>query len=434
MIVFAKPSSGVPSRPSRSKTEQAAPLTATDSLAHIVIVGASLAGMQAAQMLRRGGYDRSLTIIGDEPHYPYDRPPLSKQYLAGSWDESKLRLRAAVDPDELGIDWRIGVPARALELSGSSVMMADGTSIPYDGLIIATGASARRLPGPDLEGVYVVRSLDDARALRDAFDAEPKRVAVIGAGFIGAEVAATARERGLEVTMIEAAKSPLGRVLDTAAGLAIADLHRSHGVDVRLGVGVHSLVSGEGAGAHTVAGVALADGTVVEADVVVVGIGVTPNTGWLEGSGLTIDDGVVCDETCLAAPGVVAAGDVARWPNVRFGEQLTRVEQWDNAVDQGAYVARRLLAEDEVAPFAPVPWFWSDQYDRKIQLAGMPTSSAEVVHGSIAEQRFVQIYGRPDRDELVGALAWNRPRQAVQARQLIEQRATMAEARETLGG
>ncbi len=391
---------------------------------NIVIVGASLAGMQAAQTLRRSDYEGALVVIGDEPHYPYDRPPLSKQYLAGEWDDEKLRLRAAADPAELGIDWRLNTAATSLDLSASVVGLDDGSEVSFDGLIIATGASPRSLPGVELDGVHVLRTLDDAKNLRHHFDAKPNRVCVIGAGFIGAEVAATARERDLDVTLIEGASAPMARVLDTAAGMAIADLHRTHGVDVRLGTGVSSI--GEGV-------VALSDGTVVEADAVVVGIGVQPATDWLEGSGLELDNGVVCDATCLAAPGVAAAGDVARWPNQRFGGALTRVEQWDNAVDQGAYVAKRLLADpdDQPAPFAPVPWFWSDQYDRKIQLAGVPTEQADVVHGTIKEQRFVQLY--LDDGEFVGALAWNRPRQAIMARQLLEKGATIDEARAELG-
>ncbi|MDA3038764.1 MAG: FAD/NAD(P)-binding oxidoreductase [Actinomycetota bacterium] len=396
----------------------------------IVIVGASLAGLQAAQTLRRASFEGSIVLIGDEPHFPYDRPPLSKQFLAGAWEEEKLRLRAAVNPSELGLDWMLGVAATGLDLDLRTVALGDGRTVTYDGLILACGAHARSLADHP-PGVFTLRGLDDARALRSALDTGPARVCVIGAGFIGAEVAATARERGLDVTMIEAAAAPLVRVLDAGAGLAIAELHRRHGVDVRLGVGVNEVQAGADG---RVERVLLADGSAVEADVVVVGIGVVPNTGWLEGSGVSIDNGVVCDSTCLAAPNVVACGDVARWNNPRYG-RLTRVEQWDNAVDQGAYVARRLLEEGGVdpEPFAPVPWFWSDQYDRKIQLAGVTGPNAEVVNGSLDEQRFVQLYA-DDSGRFVGALAWNRPRQAIQARQLLEQEAGLDEARAALGG
>ena len=405
-------------------------MKATSGLKDIVIVGASLAGTQAAQTLRRSGFEGQLTIVGEENHYPYDRPPLSKHFLAGSWEADKLRLRAAADPDSLGAEWRLGVAATGLDLKANLVSLDDGSSIGYEGLILATGASPRKLPGNDLSGVHVLRTLDDAIELRSHFDEQPRHVAIIGAGFIGAEVAATARERGLKVTMIEAADSPMARVFDPAAGMAIAELHRSHGVDVRLGCGVDAIRAEDGRVAH----LDLSDGSVLDVDLVVVGIGVVPNVGWLEGSGLSLANGVVCDSTCLAAPGVVAAGDLARWPNLRFGEELVRVEQWDNAVEQGGYVARRLLAwglDQEVEPYQPVPWFWSDQYDRKIQLAGVPTERAEIVNGSIADQRFVQIY-LGDDGAFVGALGWNRPRQAIQARQLLVSNATADEARAAL--
>ncbi len=373
-------------------------------------------------------------MVGGEDHFPYDRPPLSKHYLAGAWDAEKLRLRAAADPAALGVEWRLGTKAIRLDLGLKTVELDDGDTLSFDGLVIATGASPRSIPGIELDGVHVLRTLDDAVALRADFDASPERVLVIGADETGAEVAATARQRGLEVTMVDAAETPMSRVLDRVSGLAVADLHRSHGVDVRLGVGVAGM---ESDAFGRVNRVELSDGESVVVDVVVIGIGVTPNTGWLEGSGLELDNGVVCDATCLAAPGVVAAGDVARWPNRRFGGELTRVEQWDNAIDQGGYAAKRLLAwaadePESVEPFEPIPWFWSDQYDRKMQLAGVPTDRTEVVQGSLAEQRFVQIY-TDDQERFVGALAWNRPRQAIQARQLLTERATVEQAREVLG-
>lgn len=424
-------------------------------LSRVVVVGASLAGLQAAQTIHRSGFSGSITIVGEETHYPYDRPPLSKQFLAGSWEESKLRLRAAQDPQESGFSWLLDTRAVSLDLKNRQVLVRannrdDTKTVDFDGLVIATGARARRLDGCDLDGVHVLRNLDDARELKADLEVSPdgqdsesawvaKKVCIIGAGFIGAEVASTARGLGHDVTLVEAAPVPLGRVLDTGAGMAIAELHRANGVDVRLGVGVLELVgSGEGSQPGRVKQVKLADGSVIEVDVVVVGIGVIPNTEWLQDSGLEIDNGVVADQTCLAAPGVVVAGDVARWPNQRFGGQLMRVEQWDNAVEQGGYVGRRLLAwaaggdvEAAIEPYAPTPWFWSDQYDRKIQLAGVPSSNTEIVHGSIEERCFVQAYSDDD-GAFVGALAWSRPRHAMKARQLLNKGGTMAEARETL--
>lgn len=423
-------------------------------LERVVVVGASLAGLQAAQTMRREGFAGEIVMVGAEEHYPYDRPPLSKGFLSGEWPEEKLRLRAAIDPTELGLTWRLGSRAVALDLQHSFVSVTSNSAVDdaaerldFDGLVIATGASARTLPGPGLSGLHVLRTLDDARALRGDLAGPPKDVVVIGAGFIGAEVAASARTLGHRVSLVEAAKTPMARVLDEGAGNQVAQLHRDHGVEVFLGVGVEEIQADD---RSRVRGIALVDGTELRADVVVVGIGVTPNTSWLEGSGLTLDNGVVCDDTCMAAPGVVAAGDVARWPNHRFGGELLRVEQWDNAIDQGGYAARRLLAWGagtvdgepvdgepvdgepvDGEPYAPVPWFWSDQYDRKIQVAGITTRSAELVHGTLAEHRFAQVY--LDREgAVVGALAWNRPRHAIKARQLIARGGTLEEARELL--
>ncbi|MCY3577786.1 MAG: FAD-dependent oxidoreductase [bacterium] len=389
----------------------------------LAVVGASLAGTRAAESLRREGFDGTITIIGDEPHQPYDRPPLSKQLLAGEWEQDRIALSDDDSLQELGADWRLGRRAVGLDVASRTIALDDGSAVTADGILIATGARCRELPTNGLGGIYTLRDLDDCLAIRAELEASPQRVAVVGAGFIGAEVAATARERGLEVTVIEALPVPLGRVLGTEVGTVCADVHRDHGVDLRLGVGVDGF---EGHG--RVERVNLSDGTTVEADVVVVGIGVIPNTEWLEGSGLTLDNGVVCDETCLAAPGIAAAGDVARWPNRLFGETM-RVEHWDNAIAQGQHAALRLLASDgEVQPYAPVPWFWSDQYDRKIQLAGRaaPDDEVRIITGSTEERRFAALYGRAGR--LVGVLGFNRPRHVMKYRNLIEQGTSFEEA------
>jgi 3-phenylpropionate/trans-cinnamate dioxygenase ferredoxin reductase component len=398
-------------------------------LKDIAVVGASLAGLRAAEELRARGHDGRIVVVGDEIHPPYDRPPLSKQVLAGEWEADRLPLTVFHEAglDGLGIDWRLGTRATALDLDRRTIAVEDGDPVPYDGLIVATGATPRRLPGTGhLAGVHTLRTLDDCLDVRRALDEGPHRVVVVGGGFIGAEVAATCRTRGLDVTLLEALPVPLGRALGDEIGAVMADLHRDHGVDVRLGVGVEGLDgTGDADGGGRVERVRLADGSVVEADLVVVGVGVIPNTGWLEGSGLTLDNGVVCDETTLAAPGVVAAGDVARWPSRRFGE-LMRVEHWDNAITMGAHAARRLLGE--VEPYDPVPWFWSDQYDRKIQLAGRSADADEVriVDGSTGERRFVALYRRGDR--ITGVLAMNRPRPLLAYRKLIERGATWDEA------
>ena len=380
----------------------------------IVIVGASLAGARAAETLRQEGFDGRLRVVGDEARLPYDRPPLSTQVLAGEWEPEQATIPVAVD--DLELDWVLGHRAVALDPAGATLTLDDGAELGFDGLVIASGARPRQLPGTEgLGGVHVLRTMDDALALRGDLEASPQRVVVIGAGFIGAEVAATCRQAGLAVTVVEALPVPLARALGPEMGAACAEIHRDHDVDLRLGQGVAGLRGGARVGA-----VELADGSVVEADVVVVGIGVIPNTEWLEGSGLTVRDGVVCDETCLAGPGIVAAGDVARWPNARFGEEM-RVEHWDNALDQGAAAARRLLAGAAGGEaYSPVPGFWSEQYDRKIQLAGRPgpDDDVEVVVGSVEERRFVALYGRAGR--LVGVLGVNRPRHVMQFRTRIE--------------
>ncbi|HEV7720842.1 MAG TPA: FAD-dependent oxidoreductase [Iamia sp.] len=391
-------------------------------LRHVVVVGASLAGLHAARALRRHGYDGTLTIVGDEPHLPYDRPPLSKQVLAGVWEPERTALLSERD-DALDLTWTLGRAATALEPRDRTVTLDDGTELAYDGLVIATGATPRRLPGTEgLAGVHVLRSLDDAVALRADLDAAPARLVVVGAGFIGAEVAATARGRGLAVTLVEPLPVPLGRVLGGEVAETVAAVHRDHGVDLRLGVGVEAI---EGGG--RVERVRLADGTTIDCDVVVVGIGVTPNTGWLETSGLPLADGVMADATCRVVPGIVAAGDVARWPHPIYGEDL-RVEHWDHAIAQGGHAAETLLAGEGAQPFAPVPWFWSDQYDRKIMLAGRPAAAEEVrvVEGSLAERRFVALYRRGD--QVVAALGMNRPAPLARWRMRLAEGVSWAEA------
>ena len=389
----------------------------------VTIVGASLAGYWAAETLRRDGFEGRISLIGNEPHAPYDRPPLSKKYLAGDLDDDRLALTTAEKLADLRLDLCLGCSATGLDMANRTLEV-DGVAEPFDGLVIATGARCRTLPGTaGLAGVHTLRTRDDAAAIRDAMADGARRMMVVGAGFIGAEVASTAIGRGIEVTMVEALDAPFGRVLGIEMGAVMADVHRHHGVDLRTGVGVAEVL-GDG---H-VTGVRLADGVTLDVDLLVVGIGVIPNTDWLEGSGLALDDGVVCDETCLAAPGVVAAGDVARWYNERYGESM-RVEHWDNAVQQGVHAARRLLLSDgEATPFAPVPWFWSDQYDRKIQLAGRPHPDDEVrvVAGSTAEHRFAAFYGRDGR--FTAALGMNRPRQVMQSKGLLEAGASWDDA------
>jgi NADPH-dependent 2,4-dienoyl-CoA reductase/sulfur reductase-like enzyme len=398
-----------------------------------VIVGASLAGINAARTLRLQGHAGSIIVVDADSERPYDRPPLSKQMLTGEWEPEKILLPAG--KEDLDLEFRLGVRAKAVDLGARQITLegADGTvaNTAFDSLVIASGASARRLPdSAGITGVHVVRTLADSLALRAELEAGPSRVVVIGAGFIGAEVASSCRKRGIEVTLVEAMPLPLERILGAEMGRVCAQVQIENGVDLRLGTGVLQLETETVDGVEKVVGVALTDGTTVATEIVVVGIGVTLNVDWLEGSGLTLDDGVVCDNTLLAAPGVVAAGDIARYPSARFGRML-RVEHWETAIAGGEAAARRLLAEasgETPVVFDPIPWFWSDQYDRKIQLAGrpMPTDTCVVVHGSTDEFRFVALYG--DGDRLTGVLGMNRPRHVVQLRALFEEGASFSEA------
>jgi len=384
----------------------------------VVVVGASLAGLRAVQTLRREGHTGRIVLVGAERHWPpYDRPPLSKQVLTGTWEPEKARLR--VD-DSFSADLILGRRAVGLDLEARQVALDDGTLLDFDGLVVATGASARTLPGTEsTAGVHVLRTMDDCSVLKREFGAA-RRVAVVGAGFIGSEAASSCRSLGLDVTVIEALSLPLVRVLGPQMGEFAAALQRKNGVDLRLGVGVEA-IEGDG----RVERVRLSDGTSVEADVVVVGIGVVPETGWLAGSGLEIGDGLICDERCVATGSdgrVVAAGDVARWTNPFFGVSM-RIEHWTNASDQAAHAARALLHGGDVAgPFAPIPYFWSDQFGTKLQFVGTSASTDEVVvvEGSIDDAKFVAAYVRDG--VLVGALCVNWPARTVPWRKSIEAR------------
>jgi 3-phenylpropionate/trans-cinnamate dioxygenase ferredoxin reductase subunit len=400
-------------------------------LDRVVVVGGSLAGLRAAQALRRGGFVGDLVVVEPDPDAPYDRPPLSKAFLTG--DVASDAVRVPVNGiDELRLEWRRAT-AVALDAERRELTFDDGASLAADGIVLACGATPRRLPGAeDISGVHVMRSLADARAIRAGLEEAGRRVAVIGGGFIGAEIAASARSRGHEVTIVEALERPLGRVLPVLLAERCAALHRDNGVSLRLGVGVDRITPDT---AHGAAGVELADGSVVEADVIVVGIGVIPNDQWLGGSGLEIADGVVCADTLVAAPGIVAAGDVARWPSPRFGERI-RVEHWENAVDMGTRAGSNLLAAsrgEDLEPYDPVPWFWSDQYDRKIQLAGRCTSDdiVHVVEDDPQAGRFLALIGRGD--QLVGVFGINRPAPVQRWRNRIAGGTTLSEALAEVG-
>ena len=414
------PPGGHPPTPGRRRRQRERPPLATP-LRRVVVVGASLAGLSAVEALRKLGYDGRIVAVGAEDVLPYDRPPLSKQVLAGTADPELTALRSAAAIERLEVDWRLGRPAAGVDFERRAVRLSDGEPVPFDGLVIATGATPRRLPGqPALAGIHMLRTLDDCLALRAALD-RGGRVAVVGAGFIGAEVAATARKRGLDVDVVEALPMPLATSLGPEAGAWCAALHLDHGVRLHCGV----TVTGFEVAGGTVEAIRLSDGRVLPADVDVVGAGVVPATGWLDGSGLALDNGVVCDEFCrTGVPDTVAAGDVARWYNPLFDERM-RVEHWTNAVDQGEAAARNLvLPEPDRVPYAPVPYFWSDQYDVKIQFCGRarPDDELRVVHGSVADRDFVATFVRHGR--LVGALAFNAGREFAPYQGLVAVKAT----------
>ena len=362
----------------------------------VAIVGASLAGLRSAQELRAQGYDGEVVLVGEELHKPYDRPPLSKAFLAGTASRESLDLLDSSDLSELELTWRLGV--RAERLDHGRVLLSDGSSLEPDGLVVATGGRARALPG--FEGVHTLRTVDDAVALRSALAGSP-RVVVVGAGFIGAEVASTCRSLGLDVTVVEALPAPLAPVLGPELAAVCANLHVASGTALRCGVGVDGLITASG----RVTGVRLADGTELPADVVVVGVGMIPATEWLAGSGLTVDNGVVCDSGLVTAlPNVVAVGDVARYAG--FGG-LRRHEHWTNATEQAPVAVANLLAGSTVRSYVPSGYVWSDQYSARLQLAGHPAPDDTVsyVDGSPADGAFVATYLRDG--ETVGVFAMN---------------------------
>lgn len=374
----------------------------------LTVVGASLAGLYAARALREQGYDGRLVVVGDEPHRPYDRPPLSKDFLAGKIEAHALALEDA--DDDLDAEWLLGNPAASLDVSAREVVLSDGTRVRSDGVVIATGARARSLPSTarSLAGVHVLRTLDDALRLRA--DLVPGcRLVVIGAGFIGAEVASTARALGLEVTVVEAMATPLAGPLGPEMGAAVSGLHEQHGVRLLCGTGVNRLV-----GRDRVEAVELADGTVLPSDVVVVGIGAAPNVEWLAGSGIGLGNGVECDnEGRTTIPGVVAVGDCASWHDPGLG-RAHRVEHWTGALERPATAVSALLRGSVDAPdltrATNAPYFWSDQYDVRIQFAGhaAQADSVTVEQGSAESRSLLAVYRRGE--DPVAILAMNQPR------------------------
>jgi 3-phenylpropionate/trans-cinnamate dioxygenase ferredoxin reductase component len=398
----------------------------------VVVVGASLAGWRAVETLRVEGFGGDITMVGEELHLPYDRPPLSKQILAGTWPPEKAILADRSRTDELRVTEVLGHRATGLDVAARKVEIDDGSVLQGDAIILATGAKPRTLPETggltQRDGLFTLRTLDDSVALRAALTAgESRRVVVIGAGFIGAEVASTCATLRCQVTVVEAMEIPLSNVLGPLVGAHCGSLHAAHGIDLRTGVGVAGVRRAEAGASGLV--VELADGTLLGADVVVVGIGVTPSVDWLKDSELTVENGVVCDASLFAAPGIVAAGDMANWSWRHDGlEERIRIEHWQVAVEAGVAAARSVLAGPDAPPFAPVPYFWSDQFGIRFQVLGNPggTDEVEIVDGSFEEGKFVALYGRAGR--LRAVMAIGKPRRLMQFRLLLEAGSSWDEA------
>jgi NADPH-dependent 2,4-dienoyl-CoA reductase/sulfur reductase-like enzyme len=391
----------------------------------VVVVGAGLAGWRAIETLRAEGFKGGITLVGEELHLPYDRPPLSKQVLAGKWPPEKVVLADRKRSSELGVHEMLGRRAIRLDADARRIELSDGTSLEGEAFILATGVTPRRMPGTEglgeRDGLFMLRTLDDSLALRAALEAvDSPRVVVIGAGFIGAEVASTCASLGCRVTVLEAMEIPLATVLGPLLGSHCASLHVSHGVDLRTGVGVSAIRRGDGAVRELE--VELAGGEVCEADIVLVSIGVLPSTGWLDGSGLQVENGVLCDDRLFAADGIVAAGDIARWLWRHDGrEERIRIEHWQVAAEAGVAAARSVMAGRADAPsFTPIPYFWSDQFDIRFQVQGHPSGDdeVEIVDGSLEEGKFMALFGHGGR--LQAAMSIGKPRQLMGMRPLLE--------------
>ncbi|MFB7634353.1 NAD(P)/FAD-dependent oxidoreductase [Streptomyces sp. NPDC056149] len=417
----------------------------------IAVVGASAAGITAAEALRRAGWDGPLTLIGDEPHLPYDRPPLSKQLLHGAWEPERLLLRSKEQIDPLGLELRLGTRATGLDVATRTLTLDDGERLACAGVIIATGVAARTLPAADgLAGVFTLRTLDDALALRDRLSGGARRLVVVGNGVLGCEAAAVARELGHDVTLIGRQPVPMVAAVGPGIGELLAEEHTARGVRLLTGeVAEFEAASDPAPGAPVqIGGVRLADGSRLPADLVLLAIGSEPAVGWLADPALDTTDGLGCDAYCAAAPGIYAAGDVARWEHPLHGRPL-RFEHRMNATEQAMAAARNLVAEltaeraaeddgpgegaerPERRPFAPVPYFWSDQYGLKLQAYGL-TAGADQVETTVLEhdaRRAVALFGR---DGLaVGVLACALPPRQIRAlRAVVATPVPWEEARE----
>lgn len=396
----------------------------------IVVVGGSTGAVRSVQALRRAGYDGRLVLVSDETHLPYDRPPLSKEMLAAEASGEPIPLLTRSEVESLDLTLRLGRRAVALAPAARALTIegADGTEqIEYDALVIATGVDPRRLPGTEgIAGVHVIRKLEDAHAVQAGMG-PGRRAVVVGAGFIGAEFASAAIARHMSVAVVEAQTAPLAHVLGAEVGVEVASVHAAHGVDLHVGRTVAEVLTESG----RAVGVRLDDGTELPADVVVVGIGATPATAWLSGSGLPVGDGVECDEDLQVRgfPGVYAVGDIARWPHPAY-EQPIRVEHWTNAGDQAQVVAAHLTGRPR--PVVPLPYVWSDQYGHRIQIIGRPAEgSTSAFRGSMTAGDLVALYAAPD-GRLVAAVVVDDPRLLMKLRRAMTAGSTVTDVEHSL--
>ncbi len=376
-----------------------------------VVVGAGHAGGRAVEAMRGAGFAGRIILIGDEPHLPYERPPLSKELLQGR-PEAHTPVRDDAFYAENDIDCRLGQRATTLDLDGKIVMLDDGSSVSYDKLLLATGGAVRRLalPGADLANIHYLRTLDDSRAIQGGLG-DGKRVVVVGGGFIGLEVAASVRQQGCAVTVLEMADRLMGRAVLPEISAAFLSLHTDQGVNIRLNTGIASF-EGDGSVSHAIT----ADGEKIPADMAVVGVGIIPETALAADAGLAVDNGIVVDEFGrTSAPDVYAAGDVTNHLNPLYGRHI-RLESWQNAQNQAIAAAKTMCGDTQA--YSEVPWMWSDQFDANLQVAGMPESWDRVVfRGNPRSTDFIGFQMAGDR--LVGAMSVNRPRDMRVARRLI---------------
>ncbi|SDF00065.1 phthalate 3,4-dioxygenase, ferredoxin reductase subunit [Blastococcus aurantiacus] len=382
----------------------------------VVVVGSSTGGVRTAQALRREGFAGRIVLVGEEPHAPYDKPPLSKQYLAGEWELDRLALITPEAAASAEIELRLGVAAVRLDVAAQQVLLADGTALDFDSVVIATGAAARPSPWPADSGVHVIRTLADVDGLR-ADLAAGGAVVVVGGGVVGAEAAATISTLGHAVTVVDPLRTPLARLVGPEVGRPLEELHRRHGVDTRFGVGVEGI---DGTAGNLT--VRLTDGSVLPAATVLVGIGAVPNDAWLADSGLLVENGVVCDRYCRAVDSdrVWAVGDVARWQDPRYPTEV-RLEHWTNAVEQAAAVAHNIVHADGLKPYSPLEYVWSDQYDWKLQIVGHASRGGryEVVGDLAADPARAAVLYSDDDGRLIGAVSVNWPKALVTSRRAL---------------